>query len=87
MIPMKAALAGTLILATPAMASTQLERSVGLGLRQHGIHTDIETLDLETLARLSFALSNEDAGEGDVRTRHLLNAILDQADAKRKDTE
>ena len=78
---------GGVALALPALAETQLQRSVDLGLRQHGINAPVETLDHATLTRLSFALSNDDAGEGDVRTRHLLNAILDQAADTGKDTE
>ena len=73
-------IAAGIAIATPALAATQLERSVDLGLRQHGFDVPVGSLDRMTLTRLSFALSNEDAGEGDVRMRHLIKAILSDAE-------
>ena len=79
MKPVAPAIVACIFLATPTLAATQLERSVDLGLRQHGFEVPIGSLDRTTLTRLSFALSNDDAGEGDVRTRNLIKAILSQA--------
>lgn len=81
MKPFMLALAASLVFTAPALAGTQLERSVSLGLRQHGFEVPVGALDRATLTRLSFALSNEDAGEGDVRTRNLIKAILTDAQA------
>jgi len=61
--------AAAMLCAAPAMASTQLERSVAHGLKQHGFDTQVETLSRDQLASLHHILHARHLSYGEKRTR------------------
>lgn len=63
--------------ALPAYAGSQLERSVASGLAQEGIAADIAALTPARITALHLELTGQsDPGEGDVRRRDAILAIL-----------
>ena len=71
-----------ILAAAPALAGSQIERSVALGLAMEGIDADVESLSAEQVSALHLELSSQsdDPSEGDVRRRDALLAILAWSD-------